>query len=171
MPYAQLWHFACHGVADLEHPLESAVILTDGPLTLREILGRPAGEHRLAVLSACETDIPDLNLVDEALSLSGGMLRAGVAGVVASQWEVDDEAAALLMLRFHTLFRGGMPPGRALVTAQAWLRAATYGELHHTYPDVVYEPVGLTQSALEAWHRSQPFKHPHYWAAFTFTGA
>jgi CHAT domain-containing protein len=138
---------------------------------LREMLSRPAGEHRLAVLAACDTNVPDLDLVDEVVSLPGGLLRAGAAGVVAPQWPVDDTAAALLVLRFHECFARGMPPNQALAAAQAWLRSADRHELHVASPELVREPVGLPAPAIEVWRRRRPYQHPLHWAAFTFTGA
>jgi hypothetical protein len=171
MPLSTIWHFACHGVADAAEPLDSAIVLADGRLTLREILTLPAGEHRLAVLSSCDTDLPDLDLVDEVVSFPGGLLRAGVAGVVASQWPVDDTAAALLMGRFHTLVLSGERPDRALLQAQRWLRDADNATLRRCHPDLVSEPTGLPAAALDVWRRRAPFRHPRYWASFTFTGA
>jgi CHAT domain-containing protein len=56
-------HFACHGVQDLQHPLDSGLILSDGRLKVSEIMRRPESDHvldarksmSLAFLSACET--------------------------------------------------------------------------------------------------------------------
>jgi len=45
---------------------------------------------RLAVLSACETGLVGIDLPDEALALPTGLLQAGVASIVASQWIVPD---------------------------------------------------------------------------------
>lgn len=82
-------HLACHGYANLISPLDSALLTGDQPLTLRDILGiRLAGRGpvRLAVLSACETNMVGLATPDEVVSLASGLLEAGVAGVVATQW-------------------------------------------------------------------------------------
>jgi CHAT domain-containing protein len=52
---AELIHLACHGIADLDAPLDSGLLLAGNSwLTLGELLDMRL-EARLAVLSACET--------------------------------------------------------------------------------------------------------------------
>jgi CHAT domain-containing protein len=87
-------HFACHGVQDLEHPLDSGLILHDGRLRVSEIMRRPEGDHAsnarkpmsLAFLSACETAKGDTKVPDEAMHLAATLLFAGFRGVVATMW-------------------------------------------------------------------------------------
>jgi CHAT domain-containing protein len=168
LPHHEIWHFACHGRADLERPLDSALLLGDGPLTLREVATRPAGRHRLAVLSACDTNVPDPALLDEVVSIPAGLLQAGVAGVVASSWKVQDAAAKLLVLRFHERWRAGLAPARALAEAQAWLRAGANG----SFPADLYPPPpNLPAEGLAQWSSARPFEPPDAWAAFSYTGA
>jgi CHAT domain-containing protein len=171
MAWTSVWHFACHGDARLDAPLDSALVLTDGPLTLREILARSPSDRRLAVLSACDTNAPDLDLLDEVVSLPGGLLRAGVAGVVASLWQVRDDAALYLMAQLHQRLGAGDEPAAALAAAQRWLRTVTNGELHRLHPDLLAEPAGFAPDDLAAWRAERRFAHPYYWAGFTFTGA
>jgi CHAT domain-containing protein len=90
-------HFACHGVQDLKHPLDSGLLLTDGRLKVSEIMRRPEGKHpsdvkksmSLAFLSACETAKGDNKMPDEAMHLAATLLFAGFRGVVATMWRVD----------------------------------------------------------------------------------
>src|SRR5204863_5694164 len=74
----------------------------------------------------CETSIIDMHRTpDEVLGLAASFLHAGVAGVIASLWAVDDEATYLLMSRFAYLYldpQGIWSPARALAEAQRWLR-------------------------------------------------
>jgi CHAT domain-containing protein len=159
LPRHSVWHLACHGRADPENILRSRLQLTDGQLTLSDLLRLPAGVRRLAVLSSCESHRIGHELPDEVIGLPGGMLQLGLAGVVASHWEVDDRASALLMARFHELHgRGGRSPARALNEAQRWLRGATSEELRAAYPELMGD-------------RSARFAHPYFWGAFTLTGA
>ncbi len=158
LPRHSVWHLACHGRAAPDRVLDSHVQLTDGPLTLRELLRLPTGVRRLAVLSSCESHRIGYELPDEVIGLPGGMLQLGVAGVVAAHWEVNDRAAAVLMARFHDLLAGqGWSPARALNGAQRWLRGATAAELRAAYPQLVGD-------------RSTSFAHPFFWGAFTLTG-
>lgn len=171
MEETSVWHFACHGVARTDEPLDSALQLADGSLSLRRILASEPGDRRLAVLSACDTNVPDVDLLDEVVSLPGALLRAGTAGVVSSLWQVRDDAALYVMLRFHALFRCGVPPAEALADAQRWLRTVSNGELRADHPDLMIEPAGFSDDDLAKWRAQRRFSRPYYWAAFTFTGA
>jgi CHAT domain-containing protein len=91
LPGSSVVHFACHGVQDSNNPLDSGLMLSDGRLTISQIMHRTDdGEregHRktmsLAFLSACETAKGDKTTPDEALHLAAS---AGFRGVVATMW-------------------------------------------------------------------------------------
>jgi hypothetical protein len=122
--HLQVLHLACHGVADLEAPLESGLLLAGNRwVTLRELFGMTL-RVRLAVLSACETSLPGTELPDEVVALPTGLLQAGVAGVIASQWSVPDLATAILMTDFYRRWPD-LPPAVALRDAQQWVRDTT----------------------------------------------
>lgn len=165
----EVWHFACHGEHDPVSPLESTLALVDGPLTVREMFARPSEVHRLAVLSACQTMKVDRARPDEALGFPAAMLGAGVAGVVACQADVEDDAAMLLVLSFFDRFAATGTPARALADAQAWLRTATNEEIHSVFPEVYPRPGGWDD--LDRWRRYRPFAQPSTWALFSYTGA
>jgi CHAT domain-containing protein len=171
LPAFTTWHFACHGRAVVERPLDSALLLADRPLRLRDLIARPGGRQRMAVLSGCETSVPGTELLDEVVGLPSGLLQVGVAGVVGSQWRVGDRAARLLVLRFYRLWRDGLEPARALIEAQAWLRSLSNEQLHGLEPGQYPRPAGLPAEALAAWAAQCPFQHPDNWAAFSYTGA
>ncbi|MEV6523112.1 CHAT domain-containing protein [Longispora sp. NPDC051575] len=162
-----VWHFACHGVARPDQILDSALLLTDGSVTLRDLGAVVFRVRRLAVLSACETHTTSSDAPDESLGLPGGMLQIGLAGVVASQWKVTDQAAVFLVARFYQGWRSeGLSPAAALTGAQRWLSRATRADLHaylpHVYP-------------LESWlpqpeRDRRPFAHPYFWAPLVLTG-
>ena len=66
-------HFSCHGMAGFAQPLEGGLLLAhDERLTLREVLALRLRDARLALLSACETGVPGLELPDEVVSLPTG---------------------------------------------------------------------------------------------------
>ena len=73
----------------------------DGKLFLREIWGLPLRGYQLVTLSACETAIGKQASGDIIVSLETAFLRAGAPTIVASLWEVDDEATGILMKRFY----------------------------------------------------------------------
>jgi CHAT domain-containing protein len=123
-PKTDVLHLACHGLADLERPLESGLLLAGNQwVTLRDLLGMEL-DVRLAVLSACETSLPGTELPDEVVALPTGLLQAGVAGVIASQWAVPDLATTILMTEFYR-HRAELTPAAALRRAQRWMRDTT----------------------------------------------
>jgi CHAT domain-containing protein len=141
MQSAHVLHFSTHGRAGWEKAEQARLTLADdGYLTLLDIFELDLNQARLAVLSACETGVPGLELIDEMIGLPAGMMQAGVPGVVGSLWSVNDGSTALLMARFYRFWRKeGKSPQEALRQAQRWLRDSL-------------------------------FESPYYWAAFTYTG-
>ncbi|HZU68779.1 MAG TPA: CHAT domain-containing protein [Ktedonobacteraceae bacterium] len=120
-------HFACHGLVDLADPQSSGLLLAYGarlmirhlfdsdPLYLEQLL--------LVVLSACQTALPGLELLDEIVGLPAGWLQAGAKGVVASLWPVSDRMTLALMQKFYELHLfDRLDPAEALWLAQRWLR-------------------------------------------------
>ena len=109
---ANLVHLACHGLADdTVGNLFGALVLTPGPtadtdpaddgfLTLGEIHSLDFQRSELAILSACNTNAGPLQKGEGVWALSRGFLAAGARRVVASNWVVDDAAAAGLVALF-----------------------------------------------------------------------
>jgi CHAT domain-containing protein len=83
-------HFACHGVQDVQEPLESGLCLHDGRLELLGIMKEEIPNLDLAFLSACQTSKGDLKLSEEVVHLAAGMPAAGYCGVVGTMWSISD---------------------------------------------------------------------------------
>jgi CHAT domain-containing protein/tetratricopeptide (TPR) repeat protein len=178
LPRAQVAHFICHGASNPEHPMESCLFLAEGErLALRDILDlrlrQPGGQPRLCVLSACQTDQPGTRLPDEVVSLPTGLLQAGYAGVLATQWPVRGEVAALIVGHFYRAWREeGTEPAEALAQAQRWLRDTTNAQ------KLVDLLAWWGESAFGSVRRSlrlrppdeRSFAHPVYWATFAYHG-
>jgi CHAT domain-containing protein len=164
LQHCNILHLSCHGTANLQEPLTSGLLMSDGLLTLKDILDLNLAESatggiRLAILSACETGLSGIENADEAISLPTGLLQAGVAGVIASLWAVSDLSTMLLITKFYDLWREqNLPPDQALRQAQIWLRDTTEGEIAAL----------LGYRTRTPTHR--PFDHPYYWSAFSYTG-
>ena len=94
-------HFACHGVQELVNPIESAFLLFDEQLTLREIMKQSFSCAKLAFLSACQTATGDSKLPEEAIHLAAGMLMAGYGSVVATMWSIQDNDAPIVAEKFY----------------------------------------------------------------------
>jgi len=86
LPMVSVAHFACNGEQNTQNPLESALLLQDGPLKVSQIMQEHMPNASLAFLSACETAMGDENLPDEAIHLGATLLFAGFHGVVATMW-------------------------------------------------------------------------------------
>jgi CHAT domain-containing protein len=179
-----VWHLACHCDTVPERILDSALVLRDARITLREVLAMRSVPRRLAVLSSCDTHVSGSALPDEAIGLPTGLLHAGFAGVVASHWSAMDRPTAYLMIRFHDLWHGeGLPPAVALAEAQRWLRWATDADLRACRAGLAEQPAERSPARLAQWeaasacedhphedHPRGPFGHPFYWAPFALTG-
>ncbi|MGA0197947.1 MAG: CHAT domain-containing protein [Prochlorotrichaceae cyanobacterium] len=174
IPHHSVLHCSCHGTANLNDPLNSGLLMADELLTLRDLFALKLQAQnqgiRLAILSACETSIPGLELPDEVVSLPIGLLQAGVAGVAASLWSVSDLSTTLLLQRFYHHWRNPDPiqrldPPEALRQAQIWLRDTDYVEIALSLANT--NPKLAQQMLLSP---PQDFSQPYHWAAFTYTG-
>jgi len=111
-------HLACHGNFRLDNPLFSSLHLADGWLTVRDVYRLNLTCCELVTLSACETGVNALAPGDEWLGLARGFFSAGAPALLVSQWIVDDEATAGLMVDFYSRLRAGVGPASALRYAQ-----------------------------------------------------
>ena len=121
-------HFATHAVVE-EPPGRGAAIQLvpsgedDGRLTPPEIAAS-GGAARLTVLAACRTALVSPGDEGRALaSLTGSVLAAGGPAVVATLWDVDDEATATFMEQLYAQLARGLAPAEALRRAKERLRA------------------------------------------------
>ncbi|MDQ1349148.1 MAG: hypothetical protein QG573_2526, partial [Acidobacteriota bacterium] len=97
----------------------------DGLVTAAELASLELAVD-LAVLSGCRTALAETELTGSdgagggraLASLSGALLGAGARGVVASLWEVGDDATAALMEQFYFELALGRRPASALRRAK-----------------------------------------------------
>ncbi|MGI5484514.1 CHAT domain-containing protein [Streptomyces lavendofoliae] len=117
-------HFACHGQQDLTRPSRGALVLHDGPLSLRAIGNLRPARAEFAFLSACETHRGGLVLADEAITFATALQLAGFRDVVGTLWSIDDAFAAEVAGLVHEhLARPDDPdPATALHAALRTLR-------------------------------------------------
>jgi CHAT domain-containing protein/Tfp pilus assembly protein PilF len=147
---ASLVHFACHGLADSDSPLESSLVLTvparwqpgedNGLLQAWEIFEQVRIDADLVTLSACGTALGREASGEGLLGLSRAFQYAGARSVLASLWEVGDESTGDLMRRVYGHLKNGRSKDRALQAAQV-------------------EMIRETTS-----------RHPYHWAAFQILG-
>jgi len=102
----------------------------------------------LIVLSACRTALAVSADMSEGISIAEAFATAGAPSLVASLWDVEDEATSMLMSAFYARLSRATPSTDLLDA----LRAA---QLHL----IQYEKDGL-----------RPYADPIYWAAFELIG-
>ena len=94
----------------------------DGILTATEVAELDLSGVELVALSACETGLGESAGGEGVLGLQRAFQEAGVGGVVASLWSVDDAATRALMERFYqNLWQERMGKLAALREAQLWM--------------------------------------------------
>jgi CHAT domain-containing protein len=121
-------HLATHGVIDTERPALSSLVLSlvdregrrqNGYLRLGDIYNTRL-DADLVVLSACQTALGKEIRGEGLVGLTRAFFYAGAQRVVASLWQVSDQATAELMQHFYTgMLRQGLSPAAALRAAQA----------------------------------------------------
>jgi CHAT domain-containing protein len=142
-------HFATHALLNGQHPALSGIVLSlydeqgrpiDGFVRAHEIYNLKLNAD-LVVLSACRTALGSEIKGEGLVGLTRGFMYAGTPSVVASLWDVRDEATAELMSRFYEkIFKDRLQPAAALRAAQ-----------------------------LSMW-KERRWSTPYYWAGFILQG-
>jgi CHAT domain-containing protein len=83
---ANIVHLACHGIQDRKEPHNSHFCLSDGSLTVAELMQIDLNDAFFAFLGACETAQGDRQNADEVVHLAASMMFAGFKSVVATMW-------------------------------------------------------------------------------------
>lgn len=87
----------------------------DGILTSQEIASLDMGNVELAVLSACSSGMGDLtNTTGVVYGVANAMKSAGVKRIVATLWDIPDEASAVAMQSFYQHLNSGNDITRSL---------------------------------------------------------
>jgi len=184
LPLANLAHFACHARTDLVDPTGSYFEL--GPhdrLSVDDLLDGPdLTQLQLVVASACQAGVPAADAPDELLGIGYGLVHAGAAAAITTQWEVNDAPAALLIARLYAELAVRHHPATALRQAQLWLANLDNEHLSQLCADRLTRSAGTAEwlpeaiaSALRAHANAadpadHPFRHAADWGAFTYLG-
>jgi len=145
-------HLATHGSFNKVNPLLSGLELeadadNDGLLQVHEVLGLRLHAN-LVTLSACETALgsgyfAEVPAGDDFVGMTRAFLAAGSVSVVATLWDVDDQASVTLMTRFYQRMKQSS--------------------------DIESTADSLTRAQREL-HASKTLAHPYYWAPFVVVG-
>jgi CHAT domain-containing protein len=114
-------HFTAHAAANVESPLDSAVILAaEGgayKLYARDIADVPLHADVVTV-SACRSAGERTYSGEGLIGFAWAFLRAGAKRVIAGLWDVDDQSTAGLMDGLYARIAAGRSPSRALREAK-----------------------------------------------------
>ncbi len=145
LPKAGIFHFAGHAISNADRV--GLIVVGDGAegsvqgfLDARQLVQISLVNTKLAVFSACSTERTEDGSFDDPQSLVRSFLRAGVHTVVASRWDVDSAATAILMNEFYDRLLGNTRSAQALRMAALKVRS------------------------------NKKYDHPYYWAAFSLFG-
>lgn len=128
----RLVHFSTHGYVNEARPRFSGLVLSLIPNSSAEKTNPPTEDGLLAayeifnlklkadlvVLSACETGLGKEVKGEGLMSLTRAFMYAGTPSVVVSLWNVNDQSAADLMIRFYRHLQAGKTKSEALRQAQ-----------------------------------------------------
>ena len=133
-------HFAAHAEANLQSPLESAIILSkngDGfKLYARDITGLKLSAD-LVTISACRSAGARAYGGEGLVGFAWAFLQAGARSVIASLWDVGDTSSSQLVEKLYDALASGIKPAAA-----------------------------LREAKLALLHSNGPYRKPYYWAPY-----
>ena len=109
-------HIATHGLFRPDNPMFSAIQLGTSRLSLFDLYNLRISAQ-LAVLSGCGTGLNAVEVGDELVGLTRGLLYAGARSVLVTLWDVHDLSTAELMRRLYGHLAAGVGPAEALRSA------------------------------------------------------
>lgn len=143
----------------------------DGILSARELCDLQLQGAALTVVSACQTALG--NISDEGpAGLVRGLKKAGAHAIVATLWEVDDEATMLFMTAFYRHLAEGRTHADAIRAAQLAVRTMERPARRFNPATLSTAPVFLDSNGKPTFRPTprpatvRPFAAPYYWAAF-----
>jgi CHAT domain-containing protein len=132
-------HFTAHAAANLESPLDSAVILA-GPDDRYKLYARDVAEMplraELVTVSACRSAGERAYSGEGLVGFAWAFLHAGASRVIAGLWDVDDRSTAELMDRLYARIAAGDTAAHALRDAKLSLlaRGGNYSKPYYWGP-------------------------------------
>lgn len=136
----------------------------DGLLSAREICDMDMSHVDFVALSACQT--ADGKVCDEGpAGLVRGLKNAGAKTIVATLWEVNDDAALRFMTKFYELQNSGISAQSAFAQARNFVREFMVEE-----PELIaeFDPAIQSTRVVETGEvvRTYPMSDPYFWAPF-----
>jgi CHAT domain len=165
---------AYNGLAFAGANLPQGELPDGGILSAEAIAGLPLGGLRLAVLAACETGLGELTEGEGVRGLVHAFHIAGCPDVVATLWNVDDEAAAAVVkLLYQDVWRKNLGPLAALRRAQLLVlrNPERIGELAELEGAAFEAAAAKLEGSGPGGGGPAERTPPRRWAAFSLSGA
>jgi CHAT domain-containing protein len=145
LPHVSILHLACHGLEDTTNPHLSGFHLSDGRLTLAEIIQQDTPHALFAFLSACESARGhSVHHPEQSIHLAAALLFAGFKSVVGTLWDMSDvDGPVVAGAVYRELFKGDVLDPRII-------------------------PYALDEAVQELRRQGAP---AHRWATFVHIGA
>lgn len=164
-------HFACHGMGSPTYPLMSSLQVSDGEITLADVLKVGNLDSRLAVLGSCESGVVGSKIPDEMIGFPSALLEAGIKGSVSTLWSVDDRTTSLILNRFYRNWRiGGLEPSVALRDSIIWFRDSSNREKFEALSSFAPAHLAVHTPERDFWADAVAYRDPIYWAGIGFFG-
>lgn len=122
LPRHENLHFAGHAIGSLYSPAESALLMHDGPVKARELSHLRLMGGNIAYLSACETAVPEITTIDEAINIASACQLAGFRHVIATLWPIRDDVSTPVAEQIWQTAKGSGGPAAAVDQAVDGLR-------------------------------------------------
>lgn len=123
-PQHGILHLAMHGIVDKTYPEYSSLAFSEDNDTLEDNflyayeVKQLNLNAALVVLSACETGAGKYLHGEGVLSLGRGFMHAGVASILMTLWQLNDQTGSLLMPDFYENLRAKMFKDEAIRQAK-----------------------------------------------------
>ncbi len=155
----KILHLATHGVSNADKGENSYLAFSESLpgnenslLYARDIYNLKL-DADMVVLSACETAIGEIQLGEGIISLARAFTYAGARSSLTTLWQVNDEAASILMQNFYDELKQGIPKDEALRNAKEAYLEKSMNEFAHPFYWSAFIPVG-DMSAIEIADKS-----------------
>ena len=164
-------HFATHAAFVTGAPEDSFILFGNGDTpTLRDIEAWSLSNVDLVVLSACETGVGGLGNGEEILGLGYQFQLSGAQAVMASLWQVNDQATQILMATFYAALNQGHSKAEALRQAQTALITGDFALLAGSDRGLTVLAADGLPTAPASTRAVATLEHPYFWAAFILIG-
>ena len=123
MAKARWVHLASHGDHVPHAPAFQSLYVAGAPLRAHQIWGRDLSAVDVITLSACESALGRVDVVDNLRGLTASLLVAGVGAVIAALWPVNTRPAETFYTAFYAAMTAGSRPVDAFGIAQRVTRS------------------------------------------------